>query len=443
VRCTSDCVCDDCHNDGRHEEKRIEAIRRIRMNNASAFKGTALEIENQAVLTPRGSTKMIRGCRCKRSQCQKKYCECYSAGIKCTTNCVCKDCANGNDGGSIKEVAAITKGHAVGRSPRAPGSAKGHSARQGAQMQRQKLQPSLKHQPGLQQASQRPPSGAGFAPPLPAGGGAGKATSGSDTKKSFRRNDLKVGVPVPTYTPGTYIPPMAGDGHGTAQLSAQPIVTPHGSIHLPGKTRSSPRGLTVGTPGLFPGSALGAYPGSALPGSALWNSQLSAGPWPSGLPSASFWNNQPSAGTRSSPRWSQNSPAIMREESSFGEGGSGMLRSDSLLVEQYSPMSGDLKSPATRALARSAREGERVSPRGGLVASPRGGGASAGPSASQRRTSSRSNGSAWPPLSATGTSAAPFGDSTLALSPVVTEGSWGGLVDPGMDPDGILPSWGK
>ena len=49
------------------------------------------------------------------------------------------------------------------------------------------------------------------------------------------------------------------------------------------------------------------------------------------------------------------------------------------LVEQYSPMSGDLKSPTTRALARSAREGERVSPRGGLVASPRGGGASAGP----------------------------------------------------------------
>ena len=95
VRCTSDCVCDDCHNDGRHEEKRIEAIRRIRMNNANAFKGTALEIEDQAVQTPRGTTKMIRGCRCKRSRCQKKYCECYSAGIKCTTNCVCKDCVNG------------------------------------------------------------------------------------------------------------------------------------------------------------------------------------------------------------------------------------------------------------------------------------------------------------------------------------------------------------
>ena len=38
IRCTPDCVCLDCHNDGAHEEKRIEAIRRIRMTNFRAFK---------------------------------------------------------------------------------------------------------------------------------------------------------------------------------------------------------------------------------------------------------------------------------------------------------------------------------------------------------------------------------------------------------------------
>lgn len=37
-----------------------------------------------------------RGCRCKRSRCQKKYCECYGAGFACTANCVCTDCENGN-----------------------------------------------------------------------------------------------------------------------------------------------------------------------------------------------------------------------------------------------------------------------------------------------------------------------------------------------------------
>jgi hypothetical protein len=419
VRCTSDCVCDDCHNDGRHEEKRIEAIRRIRMNNANAFKGTALEIEDQAVQTPRGTTKMIRGCRCKRSRCQKKYCECYSAGIKCTTNCVCKDCVNGNDGGSIKEVAAITKGHAAGASsrpsPRAAGPAKGHGAHSPRGIKGQAaVLPSQKHQPGpsrqFQTASQRPQPGAGLPPTAAAGSSAAsKAPSGTANKKSFRRNDLKVGVPVPTY-----VPPLAEDGSGAALMSAQPIVTPHGSIHMPAKstwTRSSPRGISPGM------SGLGAFPG---PGSASWNSQ----------PSASLWASQPSAGmgTRFSPRLSQNSPApaLMREDSTWGEGSSlqGMLRSDSLLAEQYSPLSGDMRSPTTRS-------------RAGLHTMGGGGMASAGPSGLQRRSSMRSNGGGWAPMSATSNGAAPFAD--MALSPFMADaGTWGGLVPPEMDPDGIL-----
>ncbi|KAJ1470761.1 hypothetical protein T484DRAFT_1584320, partial [Baffinella frigidus] len=97
TRCGPDCVCTDCRNDGVHEEERIDAIRHIRMNNPGAFKGTALELEDQEVRTPRGSLRTVRGCRCKRSRCHKKYCECFGAGLRCTTNCVCSDCANGND----------------------------------------------------------------------------------------------------------------------------------------------------------------------------------------------------------------------------------------------------------------------------------------------------------------------------------------------------------
>lgn len=33
IRCCPECVCVDCHNDGKHEAKRIDAIRHIRMNN--------------------------------------------------------------------------------------------------------------------------------------------------------------------------------------------------------------------------------------------------------------------------------------------------------------------------------------------------------------------------------------------------------------------------
>ncbi|XLS90588.1 hypothetical protein HN51_066596, partial [Arachis hypogaea] len=35
-----------------------------------------------------------RGCNCKKSFCQKKYCKCFQAGVGCSINCRCDTCKN-------------------------------------------------------------------------------------------------------------------------------------------------------------------------------------------------------------------------------------------------------------------------------------------------------------------------------------------------------------
>ena len=46
-------------------------------------------------LKVKGNKKIGYGCMCKKSQCQKKYCECFNMGIKCREECGCVDCCNG------------------------------------------------------------------------------------------------------------------------------------------------------------------------------------------------------------------------------------------------------------------------------------------------------------------------------------------------------------
>ena len=40
------------------------------------------------------SKKKKIGCTCKKTQCLKLYCQCFAQGKKCTEDCVCIDCKN-------------------------------------------------------------------------------------------------------------------------------------------------------------------------------------------------------------------------------------------------------------------------------------------------------------------------------------------------------------
>ncbi|KAF7806886.1 protein tesmin/TSO1-like CXC 2 [Senna tora] len=100
VYCIEPCSCQDCYNKPIHEDTVLATRKQIESRNPLAFAPKVIrssdsvpEIGDDPNKTP-ASARHKRGCNCKKSNCLKKYCECYQGGVGCSIGCRCEGCKN-------------------------------------------------------------------------------------------------------------------------------------------------------------------------------------------------------------------------------------------------------------------------------------------------------------------------------------------------------------
>ncbi|CAM9404766.1 unnamed protein product [Chrysoparadoxa australica] len=86
---TQECRCVSCYNNQESEAMRNEAMKQTLERNPAAFRTRTLLSGVELRITHHN-----KGCNCKRSNCLKKYCECFAAGLYCASRCHCSDCKN-------------------------------------------------------------------------------------------------------------------------------------------------------------------------------------------------------------------------------------------------------------------------------------------------------------------------------------------------------------
>ena len=85
-RFCENCICKNCKNTQEYKELRLKKYNLIISRNPKAIQKI-------------NSTKRSWTCKCRNSNCSKKYCDCFQNGRFCTSKCRCINCMNKNSNG--------------------------------------------------------------------------------------------------------------------------------------------------------------------------------------------------------------------------------------------------------------------------------------------------------------------------------------------------------
>ena len=85
-RFCENCKCENCKNTQEYKELRLKKYNIIISRNPKAIQKI-------------NSTKRSWTCKCRNSNCSKKYCDCFQNGRFCTSKCRCLNCMNKNSNG--------------------------------------------------------------------------------------------------------------------------------------------------------------------------------------------------------------------------------------------------------------------------------------------------------------------------------------------------------
>ncbi|GAB4837783.1 hypothetical protein Ancab_002645 [Ancistrocladus abbreviatus] len=90
------------YGERKYSSELSESVEQIESKNPEAFAPKVVQSVTSSLANnvevakcvPPPSLKHKTRCNCKKSMCQKKYCECYQAKVGCSDGCQCEDCRN-------------------------------------------------------------------------------------------------------------------------------------------------------------------------------------------------------------------------------------------------------------------------------------------------------------------------------------------------------------